>query len=80
MKPVIYIEYGVEHDKKDPKFKVGNRVKITKYINIFAKGYTPNWSEEVSVIKKVKNTLLWTYFINDLNSEEIVGIFYQKEL
>ena len=80
MKPVIYIEYGVEHDKKDPKFKVGNHVKITKCINIFAKGYTPNWSEEVSVIKKVKNTLLWTYFINDLNSEEIVGIFYQKEL
>ena len=80
MKPLIYIEYGVEHDKKDPKFRVGTHVKITKYINIFAKGYTPNWSEEVSVIKKVKNTLLWTYFINDLNSEEIVGIFYQKEL
>ena len=80
MKPLIYIEYGVEHDKKDPKFRVGTHVKITKYINIFAKGYTPNWSEEVSVIKKVKNTLLWTHFINDLNSEEIVGIFYQKEL
>ena len=48
--------------------------------NIFAKGYTPNWSEEVFGIKKVKNTVLWTYVINDLNSEEITGTFYEKEL
>ena len=48
--------------------------------NIFAKGYTPNWSEKVFVIKKVKNTEPWTYVINDPNGEEIVETFYAKEL
>ena len=62
------------------KLKVGHIVKISKYKNIFAKGYTPNWSEEVLVIKKVKNTVPWTYVINDLNGEEVVGTFYEKEL
>ena len=65
---------------KDPKFKVGNHVKISKYKNIFAKGYTANWPEEVFVIKKVKNTVPWTYVINDLNGDEIIGAFYEKEL
>ena len=65
---------------KDPKFKVGNHVRISKYKNIFAKGYTPNWCEEVFVIKKVKNTVPWTYVIKDLNDEEITGTFYEKEL
>ena len=51
---------------KDPKFKVDDYVRISKYKNIFAKGYTPNWSEEVFVIEKVKNTVPWTYVINDL--------------
>ena len=68
-------------NNKDPKFKVGENIKrISKYKNIFAKGYTPNWSEEVFVIKKVKNTVLWTYVINDLNGEDITGPFYEKEL
>ena len=80
MNPGIYIEYCVELDKKDPKFKVGYHVEITKYKNIFAKGYTWKWCKEISVIKKVKNTVPWAYFINDLNGEEIVGRFYQKEL
>ena len=52
---------------------------MSKYKNIFAKGYVPNWSKEVFVIKKV-NTGLWTYIISDLNGEEIVGTFYKKEL
>ena len=69
-----------EVNDKDPKFKVGDHVRISKYKNIFAKGYTPNWSEEVFVIKKVKNTVPWTYVINDLNGEEIIGTFYEKEL
>ena len=56
---------------KNPKFKVGDYVRISKYKNIFAKGYAPNWSEEIFVIKKVKNTVPWTYVINDLNGEEI---------
>ena len=65
---------------KDPKFKVGNHVRISKYKNIFAKRYTPNWSEEVFVIKEVKNTVPWTYVINDLNGEKIIGRIYEKEL
>ena len=69
-----------ETNNKDPKFKVGDHVRISKYKNIFAKGYMPNWSKEVFVIKKVKNTVLWTYVINDLNVEEITGTFYEKEL
>ena len=75
-----YINTDKETNDKDPKFKVGDRVRISKYKNIFAKGYTPNRSEEVFVIKKVKNTVLWTYVINDLNGEEIMGTFYEKEL
>ena len=85
MKPInvkdnTYINTNKEINNKDPKFKVGDRVRISKYKNIFAKGYTPNWSEEVFVIKKVKNTVSWTYVINDLNGEEIIGTFYEKEL
>ena len=48
--------------------------------NVFGKGYTPNWSEKVLVIKEVQNTVPWTYVINDLNREEIVGTFYENEL
>ena len=69
-----------KNNNKDPKFKVGDRVRTSKYKNIFAKGYTPNWSEEVFVIKKVKNTVPWTNVINDLNGEKITGTFYEKEL
>ena len=84
MKPIdvkdnTYINTSKEINK-DPKFKVGDHVRISKYKNIFAKGYVPNWSEEVVIIKKVKNTIPWTYVINDLNGEEITGTFYEKEL
>ena len=71
---------ALHSNEKDPKFKVDDHVRISKYINIFAKGYTPNWSEEVFVISKIKNTAPWIYVINDLNGEEITGIFYEKEL
>ena len=85
MKPIdvkdnTYINTSKEINNKDPKFKVGDYVRISKYKNIFAKGYMPNWSEEVFVIKKVKNTIPWTYVINDLNGEKIIGTFYEKEL
>ena len=69
-----------EVNDKDPKFKVNDHVRISKYKNILGKGYTSNLSKEVFVIKKVKNTVPWTYVINDLNGEEIIGIFYEKEL
>ena len=74
-----YIGFIKGNNQKDSKFKVGNNVRISKYKNIFAKGYIPNWSEEVFVIKKVENTLPWTYVIGDL-SEEVLGTFYKKEL
>ena len=75
-----YINFSKEVNDKNPKFQVGDHVSISKYKNIFAKGYTPNWSKEVFVIKKVKNTVPWTYVINDLNDEEIIGTFYEKEM
>ena len=73
-------EYNEDSNKKDPKFKVGDRVRISKYKNIFTKGYTQNWSEEVFVVSKIKNTAPWTYAISDLNGEPITGSFYEKEL
>ena len=75
-----YIDSSKKVNYEDPKFKAGDHVKISKYKNIFAKGYTSNQSEEVFVIKKVKNIVPWTYSINDLNGEEIIGTFDEKEL
>ena len=85
MKPIdvkdnTYINSDKEINNKDTKFKVGDHVRISRDKNIFAKGYMPNWSEEVFVIKKVKNTVPWTYVIKDLNGEEITETFYEKEL
>ena len=85
MKPVndkdnTYIDFKKEIINKDPKFKVGDYVRISKYKNIFTKGYMQNWSEEIFVIKKVKNTVPWTYIINDLNGEKVIGTFYEEEL
>ena len=76
MKPIgvkdySFTEFNEESNEKDPKFKIGDHVRISKYKNIFAKGYTPNWSEEVFIIKKIKNAVPWTYVISDLNGEEI---------
>ena len=85
MKPIdvkgnSYIDFGKEVNDNDPRFKVSDHVRISKYKNIFSKGYTPNWSEEVFVIKKIKNTVPWTYVIDYLTGEEITGTFYEKEL
>ena len=80
VKDNTYIDFKKEVNDKDPKFKVGDHVRISKYKNIFAKGYTPNWSEEVFVVSKIKNNVPWIYVINDLNAEEIIGTFYEKEL
>ena len=74
------IQSSKEINDRDLKFETGDIVKISKSKNISAKGYTPNWSEEVFVINKVKNIVPWIYFINDPNGEEIVGIFYEKNL
>ena len=80
VKDNTYTDFNKEVNDKDPKFKVRHHVTISKYKNIFAKGYTPNWSEEVFVTKKVKNTVPWTYVINVLNREEIIETFYEKKL
>ena len=85
MKPIevkdnTYIDSIKEVNDKDPKFKVGDHVRISKYKNIFAEGYTPNLSEVIFVIKEVKNIISQTYVINDLNGEEIIGTIYEKEL
>ena len=78
MKPIdvkdnTYINIGKEVNDKDPTFKVADHVRISKYKNIFDKGYATNWSEETFVIKEIKNTVPWTYVINDLTDEQIIG-------
>ena len=85
MKPIdltddSFAEYNEESNLKNPKFKIGDHVGISKYKDIFAKGCGPSWSEEIFVIKKIKNTVPSTNVINDLNGKEIIGIFYEKEL
>ena len=85
MKPIdvkddAYVDSIKEVNDKVPKFKVGDRIRNSKYKNIFAKKQTPNWSEEIFVVSKIKNTVPLKYVINDLNGEEIIGAFYEKEL
>ena len=85
MKPIdikgdFYAKYNEDFNKKDPKFKVGDHVRISKYKNIFAKGYTPNWLGEVFVVSKTKNIVPWIYVVSDLSGEEITASFYEKEL
>ena len=84
MKPIdvknnkrVYID---EHNEKDSRFKVGDRVRISRYKNIFAKGYTPNWSKEIFIVDKINDTVPYTYNLKDLNDEEIIGSFYDREL
>ena len=85
MKPVdvksnTYIASRKEINDEDPKFEIGDIGIIPKFKNVFARGYVPNWSEEVFVIKKVKNIMAWAYVNSDLRDEEIVRMFYEKEL
>ena len=80
VKSSTYIDSEKGVDNKDPKFKIGDIIRISKYKSIFAKGYFPNWPEEVFVIKKVKNTAPWAYVISDFKGEEIAGIFNKTEL
>ena len=75
-----YPEYNEDFNQKGPKFKGGDNVRISKYKNIFAIGYSPNWSEEVFVVSKIKTTVPWTDVVSNLNGEEITGSFCEKEL
>ena len=73
----VYID---EHNEKDSKFKAGDRVRISRYKNIFAKGYPPNSSSEIFIVDKINDTVPYTYNLKDLNDEKIIGSFYDKEL
>ena len=70
VKSSTYIDSSEEINNKDPRFRIGDIVRISKYKNIISKGYVPNWSEEVFVIKKVKNTVPRTYVISDLKGKK----------
>ena len=70
--------YMDEHNEKSARYNVGNRVRISKFKNIFAKGYTPNWSREILIVNKINDTVPYTYTY--LNEEEIIGSFYDREL
>ena len=73
----VYID---EYNKKNCRFNVGDRVRICKFKNIFAKRYTPNWSREILIVNKINDTVPYTYNLKDLNDEEIMGSFYDREL
>ena len=80
MKPIdvtndSFAECNEESNVKDPKFKISDHVRISKYKNIFAKGYAPNWSEEIFIISKINNTVPWTYVLSNMNGEDITGSF-----
>ena len=72
--------YSDEHNEKSVRYNVGDRIKISKLKNVFAKGYTPNWSREIFIINKINDTVPYTYNLKDLNDEEIIGSFYDREL
>ena len=85
MKPIdatsdSYAEYNEDSNLTKSKLKVGDHIRISKHKNIFARGYTQNWSEEVFVVSKIKDTVPWTNVISDLNGEKIAESFYGKEL
>ena len=85
MKPIdvkdnTYNDFKKEVNDKNPKFKVGDHVRTSKYKNIFTKGYMPNWFDKIFIVSKIRNTVPWIYVISDLNGEQIIGTFYEKEL
>ena len=84
MKPInvkgnkrVYID---EHNEKDSRFKVGDKVRISKFKNILVKGYTPNRSTEIFIVDKVNDAVPYTYNLKDLNDEEVIGSYYDREL
>ena len=73
----VYID---EHNEKSARYNVGDRVRISKFKNTFAKGYTPNWSREIFIVNKINDAVPYAYNLKDLNDEEIIGSFYDREL
>ena len=71
---------SIESNPKAPKFKVNDRVRITKYKNVFSKGYIENWLREIFIVDSILKTNPWAYKVKDLNGEKIIESFYEKEL
>ena len=65
---------------KNNKLKVGNRVRISKHKITFAKGYTPNWTNEIYTVHRVQPTIPVTYLLKDHTGEVLDGGFYDQEL
>ena len=83
MKPVdvtsdSYADHNEDFNEKRSKFKAGDCVRISKQKNIFGKGYSQNWSEEVFVVSKIENTVPWTYTVTDLNGDQLLEVFMKK--
>ena len=78
VKSSTYVDSSKEINDKDPKSKIWDTVNILKSKNILAKGSTPNWSKQIFVIKKVRNTAPWKFVSNDINGNEIVGTLKKK--
>ena len=73
-----YAACSEDSNEKEPTFRVGDHVRVSKYKNIFAKGYTQNCSEEVFVVSKIKDTVPSTYVISDLNGEPWLELFMKE--
>ena len=71
---------NIESNPKAPKFKVNDRVRITKYKNVFSKGYIENWLRVIFIVDSILKTNLWAYKVKDLNGQKIIEGFYEKEL
>ena len=78
VKSNTYIDSVKGINNEDPKFEIGDIVRKLNYIKVFAEGYTPDWSQEVFMIKKFKNAVLWKFVTNDLNGQKNVRNFYKK--
>ena len=74
----VYNKFQIRNQK--PKFKVGEKVRISKFKHVFEKGYTPNWTTEIFTINKIRNTVPFTYMLKDYRNDTIVGSFYEQEL
>ena len=80
VKSSTHIDFNKSNYREDPKFEVGDQVRISKHKNILAKGYVPNWFVEVFMIPKAKSVVPWTYVISDFKGEDVVGSFYKKKI
>ena len=74
-----HAEYNNDSNTKDPTFKIGNHVRSSKYKNILAKGYFPNWFEEVSLISYIKSTVSWTHLLMILMVKKLLELSMKKK-